>query len=184
MSKLRTSAAALVAAALTLSACSGDGSLIFGTSYLSYSTTVPRVAASEGPVPVAVSDGAPMAPAAVVAAMNALPNLYKLKFSADAKPGASGYRIALSFDKNVTNPCLSDQTGAYPWPQTQGNGHVVAGFCRFGGLISRTAGVFPQPQAPNDPRFEKFLSAIVNELLPHLEPDRIGGCSRPNVNGC
>lgn len=168
-----------LAAALALAGCTWDGTRLYGASYPAYATIVARMAAADGPVPVSMS-GAPFAPSDVVAAMNAVPNVHKLTFSADAKPGANGYRVALSFDRNATSPCIPDQIGAYPWPKREGSGQVVAALCRHGGLISRTAGLFPQTASASDPKFRNFMSAVVNELMPAFEPDRIGGdgCGR------
>ncbi len=184
MMKTSFAAAVSLAAGLVLSGCTADRALLYGTSYSSYTPSVSRTAKADGPVPVAVS-GAPFAPSEIVAAMNALPNLFQIEFATDGKPGPNGYRVALTFDANVTNPCLTEQIGAYPWPGRNGTGHIVAAFCRYGGLLSRTTGEFPQPASPADPKFQRFMSAVVNELLPFMEPDRIGGggCGRP-VSQC
>jgi hypothetical protein len=183
MKKSTSLCAAALASALALAGCATGGSLVYGTYYSSYSTTIPRVAKSEGPVPVSVTGGK-LSPADVVGAMNARPNVYQLKFTTDPKTGPSGYRIALAFDNNAANACVANQAGAYPWPPSPGKGRVSAALCRFGGLISQTSAVFAEPAAANVPGFEQLMSDIVNELLPFVEPDRLGGngCNRNNAN--
>lgn len=171
---------AILAATLALAGCVNNGTRLYGASYPAYATVVPRLAAADGPVPVSMS-GAPFAPSDVVAAMNAVPNVHRLVFATDGKPGTNGYRIALSFDRNATSPCIPDQIGAYPWPKRAGSGQVVAALCRHGGLISRTAGIFPETPSASDPKFRKFMSDVVTELMPVVDPDQIGGngCGRP-----
>jgi hypothetical protein len=178
--KYPVAASLLLVVGLAMAGCSSDYPILYGSSYPSYSPAVPRTAKADGPVPVAIS-GAPFAPSEIVAALNARPNMFQIQFAPDGKPGPNGYRIALTFDANVTNPCLAEQIGAYPWPSRQGTGHIVAAFCRYGGLLSRTTGEFPQPASSTDPKFQQFLSAVVNEILPFTEPDRIGGsgCGKP-----
>ncbi len=112
---------ALLAVSLALAGCATDGSRLYGSSYSAYAPSVARTAAADGPVPVSMS-GAPFAPSDVVAAMNALPNVHRLVFAADTRPGTHGYRIALSFDANTPSPCLSDRAAAYPWPKRDGGG--------------------------------------------------------------
>ncbi|MBI1244017.1 MAG: hypothetical protein GC202_03345 [Alphaproteobacteria bacterium] len=182
--KYRAAFLGAISACLAVAGCSPENTLLYGTYYMSYSPNVPRIAQKDGPVPVAMT-GAPFAPSEIVAAMNAQKNIYQMEFATDGKPGPNGYRVALVFDSNVTNPCLSDQTGSYAWPKEQGTVHVAAAFCRYGGMISRTTGRFPQPASPNDPAFRQFMSDVMTELLPILEPDRIGGngCGRP-INSC
>lgn len=171
---------ATLALSFAVTGCAADGGRLYGASYPAYAPSVARTAAADGPVPVSIS-GAPFAPSDVVAAMNAVPNVHQLVFASDARSGTHGYRVALSFDANTPSPCLSGQAGAYPWPKREGRGQVVAAFCRFGVLVSRTAGVFPETSTASDPTFRKFMSAVVSELLPPFETDRLGGegCGRP-----
>ncbi|MBL8832887.1 MAG: hypothetical protein JNL71_10900 [Rhodospirillales bacterium] len=173
----RLSLAALV---LALAGCATDGARLYGSSYPSYAPSVAQTAAGDGPLPVSMT-GAPFAPSEVVAAMNALPNVHRLVFAADARPGPNGYRIALSFDANTPSPCGPGQAVGYPWPKHAGSGQVVAALCRHGGTISRTAGLFPETASASDPKFRRFMSAVVEQLMPPFETDRIGGdgCARP-----
>ncbi len=158
---------AALAVALTLSACDSSRSSFVGSYYASYHIGVGRTVASEGPTPVTLT-GSPFPDADVVAAMNALPNIYGIKFTTDQKPGRSGYRIALNFGTNQPNSCTPNTTTSVPFPT--GPLALSAGFCRYGGELTRTTGRTPLPARADSPEFQIFLRNLILELLPPYQP--------------
>jgi len=167
---------AALAAALALTACDPSRSSFVGTYYGSYQQGQGRTVASEGPMPVTLT-GSPFSDTDVVAALNAIPNIYQIKFTTDQKPGSSGFRLALNFGTNQPNSCAPNSTTSVPFPA--GPIGISAGFCRFGGEISRTTGRTPVPARADSPEFQTFLSNLVLELLPPFQPNRVdsGSCS-------
>ncbi len=161
---------AALAAALVLSGCVTANSTFVGTYYPSYQVGVGTLAAGDGPVPVTVT-GAPISNAAIVAALNALPNRDKIQFTTDQKTGRSGYRLALNFGMNQPNSCAPNTTAALPFPDEPGNLRLSAAFCRFGGELSRTTGRTPVPTRPDSPEFQLFMRSLLAELLPPFQPN-------------
>ncbi|MBI3503226.1 MAG: hypothetical protein HY059_00175 [Proteobacteria bacterium] len=180
--KRATRLAAAAALATVLSGCLSDGLMTYGSSYPSYDPAAPRQVGASGAMQVTLN-GSPFAASDVVGAMNAQPNVHGLVFSPDANPAQSGYRIALNFTTNAPNPCSPDAGNSMPLGNDSTRLQLVASFCRFGGMLSRTTAVAPRPVRPEDPEFRRFMHAVVVELLPAFKPNGVenGDCpSRPN----
>ena len=139
---------AILAATLALPGCSTSGSSFVGTYYGAYQQGDGRTVASEGPMPVTLT-GAPFPDADVVAALNAISNIYQIKFTTDQKPGRSGYRLALNFGTNQPIPARRTRPLRSPSPQ------VRSGFRRASAVSGARSRARPAarrcPRAPTAP---------------------------------
>lgn len=181
MNKSRMIAAA-TALACTLSACTTGGTMTYGSSYTSYDPTAPRQIRAAGPMEVTLI-GSPFAASDVVRVMNSVPNVHELTFGPDANSAQFGYRIAINFTSNASNPCGPQASNSMPLGNDAKTLVAVAGFCRFGGTLARTTAIAARPANPDSPEFQEFLRTLVVQLMPAYKPQGIDGsdcASRPN----
>ncbi len=175
--------ACATALAFALAGCAADSTRTYGSAYPSYDPSLPLQARAFGPVQVAMNGG-PFSGADIVGAMNAEPNLHGLTFAPDAGAARAGYRITLDFARNTSNPCNTDAANSMPFDAGASSLRVVAGFCRYGSLLSRTTGMAPRPARADDAQFRRFMSALVVELMPAFKPWGVENGSCPNSPNC
>ena len=142
-----------------------------------YSPTDVGLAQSDGVTPVVVY-GNPFADdrdgAGIVAAMQGRNPGPPLKFTNQQVQTRHGYRVVLAFGEIVNgwNYCGSDAPPNIVQPS--GRTQIIAAWCLGPKQRAQTTASTGALQSPRDPQFRYVMAAILGELIPERDPNRLG----------
>lgn len=178
----RLALAAALAAAAATAGCSDSG-FTYGSYYDSrYGYSHVELAASDGPVPVQIKGNPLPVPAAqfadgLVAAMQERNFPPKLRFTTTPPPQRRyDYKVVMAFGElplGYNDLCRTPDVPVAPAPQ--GRVDAKAFFCYGDLILTYAAGSISDVASPADPRFDRFVSQMVQELFPIHDPRGRGG---------
>ncbi len=168
----------VLAIALTLGACAGSLVTAQGRAHRPGMPEAFNFAAARGEMPtVIIGDPFPGSrealERAVVGALeyhyHGPPTHFAPRMAADSR---IRHRLVLMFDppKALQTAALCGDTGTLPAPQSNGASRVLAAFCERGLIYAEATATGPAPASPGDPALGSIIGALMQALLPSMDP--------------